>query len=59
MRATKLGAVPSAPFCAAGGLTALAVPPAQAAEIGTGATLPCVEQQAENAATSGTKIGPG
>jgi hypothetical protein len=44
-------------LCAVGGLTAVTAP-AHAVDIGTGATLPYIEQQAENAATNGTKIGP-
>ena len=51
--------VASASLLALGGIFALAVQPAWAAATGgTGASLPYVEVQAENSATSGTVIGP-
>ena len=49
----------SAALLAAGGVLALAVPPAWAAATGgSGASLPYAEVQAENSATNGTVIGP-
>ncbi len=49
----------SATLLAAGGVLALAVPPAWAvATGGSGASLPYAEVQAENSATNGTVIGP-
>src|SRR3954454_24196104 len=58
-RGRRLGAVLGAAALAATGLIVLEAGPAQAAATGgVGATLPYVEVQAENSATTGTIIGP-
>jgi len=58
-RRSRLGAVFAAATLAAAGLVVLVASPAQAAATGgVGATLPYVEVQAENSATTGTVIGP-
>jgi hypothetical protein len=58
-RGRRLGAVFGAAALVATGLIVLQASPAQAAATGgVGATLPYVEVQAENSATTGTAIGP-